>query len=328
MIDLMEKYAEAKFGKEALFGLNLGEMFGSIDPKKKAIRDRIEDLIRTEQRKKRLAQEAVDYGKKRLAEAGEPSTLGWASDITRSLIPGLSISASEAVEVLVKKSQDPDEGLGGRLFDLAHAGAAAGGAGLGYAAQTGGLGDVGTVTRLAKKLGKPLSGELGSVLGKGMSDIGKKHPEILALAAQNKGKLSELADLISPTFWKRQLTGGITSPEAARKFISDQMIRSGAKPERALTAMTKLKGMLRPSVGALTGPGALTKRIKLPGKWGAILGALAVSAPFALARLFKTRQLRASGGTAGQAAVSKAKELLSGAEQAAKERGELMTQLG
>jgi hypothetical protein len=327
MIDLMETYADAKFGKQAF----LGRLFGGMDPKKRAIRDRIEDLIREERRKREEAQAAIDYGKQRLEEAGKPSTLGWISDISRSLIPGLSISADTA-ERLVKTAQGEtpaDERLGGRLFDIAHLGAGGAGAGLGYAAATGRLGDVGTVTRLAKKLGDPLTRKLTPALGEGMKHIGTKYPEMLALAAQeDPGRLGKLVNLISPRHWWRKLVSKApVTPEAARGFIGGQMLQAGKTGTQAATALGKLKGLLRPSAQALTGLGARAKQIKLPGKWGAIGGAALATLPFIAARLFKTRKLRAAGGTAGQEAARKAEELLGGAKQLRSEREQLMTQL-
>jgi hypothetical protein len=324
MNDLMEKFAEARFGKQAF----LGKLFGGLDPKKRAIRDRIEDMIREERRKRKLAQEAIEYGKYRLTAARKPSTLGWVADISRAAIPGLSISAARAVDGLVKKAQDPDKGWGGRLFDLAHLGAAGAGGGLGYAAATGKLSDIGTATRMARTLGDPLSGKLTKVLGKGMEHVGAKYPEQLALAASDPGRFSRILSKLTPTYWWRRATGGAATPEAARSFIASQLTQAGKTPEAASTAIDKLKGMLRPAVQKLTGLGAGKKRIKLPGKWGAIIGALAVSAPFIAARLYKTRKLRAAGGTAGQAAVRKAETLLGDVGRLRKEREALMQQLG
>ena len=327
MIDLMETFAEARFGKSAF----LGRLFGTdIDPKKRALRDRIEDMIREERRKRERAQKAIDYGKYRLQEAPKSGVGGWTADIARSLIPGLSISAAAALGGLIKESAKPtpESGAGGRLFDLAHLGAAGAGAGLGYASSTGSLGDVGTVTRTAKKLGDPLTSRLTKILGEGTKDIGMKHPDILALASQGEqGTLAKLLNKLSPRYWAKRVAGAPTTPEAARGFIGGEMLQAGKTGVGATEALRKLKGSWKPAVGALTSLGAGAKRIKLPGKWGAILGALAVASPFVAARLFKTRGLRASGGTAGQAAANKAEELLSGAEALRKEREGLMPQL-
>jgi len=327
MTDLMATYADAKFGKQAF----LGGIFTKMDPKTRAIRDRIEDLIREERRKRESAQSAIDYGKERLANAGKPSTLGWVADISRSLIPGLSISADTARRIVksAKGETSADESMGGRIFDLAHLGAGAGGAGLGYAASKGALGDVGSVTRLANKLGDPLSGKLTKALGGGMADIGAKHPDILALAAQGDrgGTLRKLTNLISPRYWWRRATGGVTTPEAARGFIGGKMLQSNKTPADALSALRKLKGMLGPTVKKVTGLGAGAKRLKLPGKWGAVAGAGIATLPFILARLAKTRSLRASGGTAGHESARKAEELLEQAAQSRKEREELLAQL-
>jgi len=327
MIDLMEKFAEARFGKRAF----LGRLFGSMDPKKRAIRDRIEDLIREERRKRESAQAAIAYGKQRLEGAGKPSTLGWVADISRSLVPGLSISADTARRMVKTAAETPaDRGMGGRLFDLAHLGAGAGGAGLGYAASQGAIGDVGSVTRLAHNLGDPLSGKLTKVLGGGTEHIGAKHPELLALAAQGSkgGTLAKLTNLISPRYWWRKaVSKAPTTPEQARGFIGGKLLEAGKTGTEATTALSKLKGLLGPTAKKLTSLGARAKRIKLPGKWGAIAGAVLATLPFIAARLYKTRKLRATGGTAGQEAARKAEELLGGAQRLRQQREQLMQQL-
>ena len=326
MNDLIETYARAKFGKQAF----LESIFGQrVDPKKRAIRDKIEDMIREEQRKRKLAQEAIAYGKHRLAEAPKAGLGGWAADIARSAVPGLSVSASTVRDGLVKTAEgEPQTGWGGRIFDALHLGAAATGAGLGYASAKGKLQDVGTTLRTADKLGTPLMDKLTKSLGKDMGQLGSKHGDILALAASDPSKFDRLLNYVSPRYWLRKATKQIVTPETARSFIAAKMVRDGATSEQAFEAMRRLKGLLAPTTRNLTAIGAGAKQIKLPGKWGAIAGALALSSPFIAARLAKTRMLRARGGTAGQASVQKAEELLQGAEQLRKEREALTQQLG
>ena len=331
MNDLMETFAEAKFGKQAF----LGQLFGSMDPKKRAIRDKIEDMIREEQRKRDDAKAAIEYGKYRLNTAGKPSTLGWLSDISRSLIPGLSVSAAAAVDDLVKQSaDDPNEGLAGRAFDLAHLGAAGAGGGLGYAAAKGALGTAGSANRIVGELGgSQLLGEMAKTLG---GDRGKllrnalgTEPKLVALAAQKPSILTKVLEKISPTYWWRTLVSKTpATADAARSAILSKLTAGGAKPETVASLMKDLPGALTTARSTLA-PKILDvgKRIPFKGKIGALAGALAASLPFIGYRLYKTRKLRASGGTAGQAAVRKAEELLSGADQLRKEREGLMTQL-
>jgi hypothetical protein len=327
MNDLIETYARAKFGKQAF----LESIFGRrVDPKTRAIRDKIEDMIREEQRKRKLAQEAIAYGKHRLAEAPKAGLGGWAADIARSAVPGLSISASTVRDGLVKLAKEPapESRLGGRLFDAAHLTAAGTGAGLGYASATGKLQDLGTTLRTANKLGTPLTDKLTKSLGKNVGNFGLKHGDILALAASDPSKFDRLLNYVSPRYWLRKATKQIVTPETARNFVAAKLIREGATVEDAFKAVRRLKGSFAPTARNLTAIGAGAKQIKLPGKWGAIAGALALSSPFIAARLAKTRMLRAGGGTAGRASVQKAEELLQGAEQLRKEREALTQQLG
>ena len=331
MNELMEKFAAARFGKQAF----LGQLFGtSIDPKKRSIRDKIEDMIREEMRKRRLAQEAIEYGKHRLTEAPKSGLGGWTVDIARSLIPGLSISAARAVDGLVKKAEEPSEGLGGRLFDVAHLGAAGAGAGLGYGMQRGLLGGASGAQRTFSELGQELTGPLAKALGKGDAAAGVKHlmgvdPTAVILAGQKPTVGTKALRYISPTYWLRRLGKKPATHGQARALITRELRGRGVAPAAIRKVLKDLPGMVSTSrasaIAKLTKD--VAKRVPFKGKWGALLGALAVASPFAFARLWKTRRLRASGGTAGRAAVSKAKELLSGAEQLRAQREGLMQQL-
>jgi len=439
------------------------EIFRSVDPKKKKLRDRIEDMIREEQLKRDQAKEQIAYGKQRLEEAGKPSgMLGWTSDIARSLIPGLSISASaddgiekaaksvaraamdaarnwastarsplssvfggdkakaivntfrgtkdklrriaterkydwqhklrsqlwdakqldrrlqklkpelfagktpvadriqfamhkapprpsgvsQVLDRFAKRGADEtptetptetpaDKKWGGRLFDIAHLGAAGAGAGLGYARAKGMLHDPGTVRSVSKKLGKPLRDELVKVLGGGkggaaLKDWAANQGDMLALAASKPGLLSRTVGKISPVrLWRKYVSGKPTTPAEAMAFLTKKMRRSGMKTEAIRASTSAIRGSLGRRINdVLTNAAKGQKTIKLPGKWGAIGGAALLSAPFAISRLWKTRNLRASGGTAGQEAARKAEELLGGAEKLRKEREALMQQLG
>ena len=322
MNELMEKFAEARFGKKAF----LGRLFGGMDPKKKAIRDRIEDMIREEQQKRREAEESIKYGKGRIENAGKPSTLGWVSDISRSLIPGLSISADTAERMVkIAKGETPsDSKLLGRGFDLAHFGAAGAGAGLGYGVQSGAFGGLRGASKLRSAVPDVtgLSKHLKNLdLKSAIKNVGDDFPGDLALAAQGKRipGLTGLSNLFSGSWWKRKLLGGrpTTSAAAMKKLL----------PKYGDNALSILKGSARTAAGAAVKKGGKGLLKKLPGKWGALIGALAVSSPFIAARLLKTRKLRASGGSAGQEAARKAEELLGGADKLRGERKELMGQL-
>jgi len=351
MNDLIETYARAKFGKQAflesLFGKRdpqkpsfLESIFGkSMDPQKRAMRDKVEDMIREEQRKRKLAQEAIAYGKYRLAEAPKSGLGGWATDIARSMVPGLSISASTVRDGLVKKAEEPapESRWGGRLFDAAHLTAGAGGATAGYAVQKGLLGGVGASRRLVKELGSELTGPLaksfrtgGSNASKILGELMTSDPTSVVLAGnpalRGTGRLSKL----SPTYWMRRWAHKPTDARKARAYLSKELRKGGVDLKAIRGFFKKLPGMVDTArtgaVAKLTSSTA--KRIPFAGKWRPIVGALAAMAPFAAIRLAKTRGLRARGGTAGQASVQKAEELLQGAEQLRKEREALTQQLG
>lgn len=333
MIDLMDTYAEAKFGKQAF----LGRIFGTeIDPKKRTLRDQIEDLIREEQRKRREARAAIDYGKYRLEEAPKAGKLSWITDIARSLVPGLSISASKATAIVKSSARTPEEGIGGRLFDVGHAGAAGAGAVLGHMAQRGALGDVASAERLVRGLGgKQLTGEIAGALGKqkgtaaALKSISGVDPTLVALAGQKRiPGLTKVVEKLSPTYWARRLGGEPATQAAASKLLAQKLTGEGVAAQAAQKLVEELPRRLSTARGNMLATLARSgKKLPFKGKWGALLGTLIASSPFILARLFKTRQLRAAGGTAGQAAVRKAEELLSGAEQLRKEREALMEQL-
>jgi len=333
MKELMEKFAEARFGKKAF----LGRLFGGMDPKKKAIRDRIEDMIREEQQKRDEAKASIKYGKNRIETAGAPSTLGWASDIARALIPGMSISADTAKRMVkIAQGETPaDSKLGGRAFDLAHLGAAGAGAGVGAGIQRGSFGGFRGASALrdaTKDLGPELSKALGGSVGKALTKADLLND--VALAAQRKRipGLTRLSNYFSPKFWGRKFSGGGAPMTAADAF--KRLPQGLGLADDAATGMKQLSSAgakalsrgLKSDVGRNIG-GKVLKAIKPKGKLGALLGALVVSSPFIAARLWKTRGLRASGGTAGQEAARKAEELLGGAEKLRTERQQLMTQL-
>lgn len=334
MNELMEKFAAARFGKQAFFNL-----FGNIDPKKKAIRDKIEDMIREEQLKRDQAKEQITYGKRRIEDADKPSTLGWLSDISRSLIPGLSISADTAERMVkIAEGETPaDKKWGGRLFDIAHLGAAGTGAIAGSAAQKGLLGDVGSTMRSLNKLdSKTIMGEISKGL-KGMKGadqitrLAVKNPEIVALAAQRRiPLLTGLVEKVSPRYWINKLTGTPATQQAAQSKLKSMMrTGNGVTAGHVDDVLSQLRGLFPAAqrAGRQVSQKAL-KKAPMGGRAGALIGALALSAPFIGARLWKTRNLRASGGTAGQEAARKAEGLLSSAQQLRQQREELMRQLG
>jgi len=336
MNDLIETYARAKFGKQAF----LESIFGQrVDPKKRAIRDKIEDMIREEQRKRKLAQEAIAYGKHRLAEAPKAGLGGWAADIARSAVPGLSISASTVRDGLVKMAKEPapESRWGGRLFDAAHLVAGAGGATAGYAAQKGLLGGVGAARRSVKELGSELTGPLakaftteGGEVGRVMKSLLSNDPTAAVLAGNPALRGTDWLSKLSPSYWKRRWLQQPTTAAQARASIEAALTAKNVAPDAIRDFLKKLPGLVDTArtgaVAKLTRDA--TKRVPFSGKWRPIVGMLAAMAPFAAIRLAKTRSLRAGGGTAGQVSVQKAEELLQGAEQLRKEREALTQQLG
>jgi len=67
--------------------------------------------------------------------------------------------------------------------------------------------------------------------------------------------------------------------------------------------------------------------LKGKGKIGAVVGAILAMSPFVLARLFKTRRLRAKGGTAAESAAEKAQESLAQAGKLKSWREQQLAQL-
>lgn len=236
---------------------------------------------------------------------------------------------------MVKIAWSADEGLGGRAFDLAHLGAAGADALVGAGVQRGSFGGFRGAEALraaTKDLGPELSKAMGGKVGTAFTKADLLND--VALAAQRKRipVLTRLSNYFSPKFWGRKITGSKAPMTAVEAF--KRLPKGLGLADDAVTGMKQLSSAgtkalnrgLKSGVGKGIGSKVL-RAIKPKGKLGALLGALAVTAPFIAARLWKTRRLRASGGTAGQEAARKAEELLGGADKLRQERQQLMTQL-
>jgi len=327
MNDLMEVFAEARFGKRAF----LESIFGrSVDPKKRAVRDKIEELIREERRKREDAKAALEYGKYRI-EHPDKSWLGFGEDVIRSAIPGMRLTASAKADALTKIAQDPDEAVGGRAWDIAHAGAAGVGGGLGYAAGTGHLGDVGSAVRAGKSMGDELTGRLANAVGKkefkALKQIMGRDPTAVVLAGQKRiPVVSTVAEKISPSYWMRRLNKKPVTAAQAKALIARELATEGVKGKAARKVLKELPDIMSTArskiVTSLANKGK--KLPRLHGKAGLAIGALLLSAPFILPNLIGSRKLRASGGTAGQASLHKAKKLIEEANKMKEQRQVLL----
>jgi hypothetical protein len=373
MNDLMEVFAEARFGKRAF----LESIFGRpVDPKKRAVRDKIEDLIREERRKREDAKAALEYGKHRIKN---PDTgwlgLGW--DTLTSLIPAAAFDPP-----IVKEGQDPaDEDIGGRIFDVSHGLAAGTGAGAGALIGRGSLGGL-----YGAKAMEEGAGGSQAVLTKILEEAGDVDEDVakalryatgkgdIALAAQRPGITERVTKYLSPKYWSRRLGAGkglpTTAAEARKSLgtIAERRLLEAVDPARE--AMGEIRRLAREAgkrVGAAGGGKAGAKAVeksvrsaakKIGEKWvpeatkvtrlrgivddlgrlgtkvnrsvgrrgkiGALIGALALTAPFVASKFIGKRRLRAAGGKQGQAALRKAKQLIEGANKLREERKLLM----
>jgi len=336
MDELTTTFAKARFGeeltKEALNPAFMEQVkalanMPELPENKRKLRDLIEKSVREEQRRLAEAKKLISYGKQRVTD---PERMGGAGtlmlDTLRSMIPGMSISASAETPMEKAALEDPDEGLGGRAFDLAHALTAATGAGAGVAAQKGLFGGrygadvaeklIGGATPLAEAIGAALPDDtarsaLRSIAGEGVDDLTN-------IAAQRHTPVvNKLMRLFSPTEWSRRfhsLGASPTSAEAQATLVQ-KLIDKGIDSVRAnkLVREQLPEALVHVTNQAKLLPDA-AKRI--PGGWkGGLAGAALLSLPFMLARLYKTRKLRERGGTAAGSAAEKAERLLAEAAQ-------------
>ncbi len=335
MDELTTTFAEARFGKElakeALSPQLTAQMqalagMPELSDNKRKLRDLIEKSIRGEQSRIAEAKELISYGKKRLTDPDRMGGTGTlALDAIRSLIPGLSISAS-ADGGIEKEAKDPDERAPGRAFDIAHALAAAGGAGTGYAAQKGLFGGaygrdvaermVGGAGALRKALLDDILGEIPKggpdALRRAFESAARTHD--VGLAAQSHTPLlNRITRLFSGKTWRK---GGQQTARqarysfmrAVRQHLRSAGVRPGVGEVRAL--MRQLPNSLSNVLGAARGS---TERAGfMPGGWkGALIGTTLATLPFVISRFLKTRKLRQRGGTAAESSAEKAEKLLS-----------------
>lgn len=339
MDELTATFAQARFGdklvKQAL-SPQLTEQLqalasapGMSDEQRK-LRDLIEQSVKAEQRKLQEAKRLIEYGRGRLTD---PNRMGGAGtfllDALRAAIPGLSISASAGNGFTKRSVEDPERGMGGRAFDIAHALAALGGAGVGTAAQKGYFGGtygrdvaeriLGGAGPLREAVINALAPEGGAseAVRNAIQQAASRHD--IGLAGQRHTPvINRIMRMFSGPSWERWMRGGTTEPTAtaARKALIRDVMRNPAfNYAQRREAARALRG-LRGAVGSATRAGQLAlapeQMNRLPGGWkGAVGGALLASLPFILMRLRRTRKLRESGGTAARSAVEKAERLLS-----------------
>jgi hypothetical protein len=341
MDELTTTFAEARFGKRAFNPAFIEQIramanMPQLPENRRKLRDLIEKSVREEQRKLQKAKKLIGYGKQRLTDPNRMGGAGtMALDTIRALIPGLSISAS-ADEGIEKKAKDPEEKAPGRAFDVLHGLAAATGAGTGVAAQKGLFGGLYGKDVAERMLGGPdiLRGKLMEALpdtdaANALKKLVTQGKGDISLAAQQHTPvINRITRLFSPTAWSHRFSN-IPAPRtsgAEARQLYKQLRRANIPKIEARKLMTEVlpKAMMDVKRTARTSmPKEMLSR--LPGGWkGGLLGALIMTAPFAIYRLLKTRKLRARGGTAAESAAEKAEKLLSEAGELRKGRQKLL----
>lgn len=331
MKDLMTAYAEAKFGKHAAAlaepekkpkevrpGLRkfVRGYFPTTDEqlteRLRAIRDAIEESIRTEERLRQKALEAAGYAghKTRTARPGGP--IGWGWDIVRAAVPGLSPAAAKD-DGIDKEAQPPESAeypSESRWYPAIHLGMGVTGAGLGAAHALRGLTEAGRLSA-AKRLLSAAPVQRGvkpEELLKSIARLAGRDPETLTAGAVEKAiATARGAPLLT------RLKRLVTSPRLAWKQMRGKLptIRPpAARVELGQRALQHLR-----------------EGVKLPWKRTAIAGAaIATALPF-LINLWRNRAIRAKGGPEATRAARKAQYWLDQAERIGKWRRQQLSQM-
>ena len=390
MIDLVETFADARFGKQAvaqpeellaaspLQQISAYLTMPKLTPARRELRDELEQSVGEEKRLKQRAGKAVEYARYRRGKAHSAGKLGWLIDILRAAVPGLS-PASAADGGIEKEGTDPEKPTSGGAFNIAHALAGVGGAGAGGLAGAGMLGGLPGAARLEEMVGKNLTSEL---LGrtsldeslKALMASAAKGGDIALAAQKDVPYLTRLTEKFSPKWWGKRISDP-TMPrtaEAARagirsaveKKLAERTVAATAAKQEASELLARLhagsggsakalaaarkqlsqaeailasQGVAKQKVNKVLSQlgrhgekayslargakrvtaGTAGKAFKLrgKGKLGALIGAIVAMSPFMLTRLFKSRRLRAKGGTTAETAAEKAREALAQASK-------------
>lgn len=358
MRDLADIYIEARFGKEAadeaatpdaaasgLSGIKAYLTMPQLTEKTLAIRNAIEESVRQEKRLKARAKALAAHARYRVFEAPKAGLTGQISDIIRAAIPGLSPAAStDGIEKpggLISYTTPKAE----KKYDIAHILAAGGGAGLGAASQRGMLSTAGG----QRALGDLISSAQGTLLGTPgkQRELGKLIASVMGGAKPTMtsppldaslAKLFTAAHDLKPGPAKKALEKLIEAVRASKSTITGP---AKVMPEIAqagtirgmlgtLKSVLKLKGV--PAAAAkrralLSQLGGVGKKVRLGGGKGALLGAAAVSLPFAIRRWWINRQMRAQGGRAAAEAATTAEANIIAAKKLQKWRKQQLAQL-
>lgn len=327
MRDLADVYAEARFGKAAAIpvvtpdeppadpkGVKAYLTMPQLDEETLAIRNAIEASVRKEQQLKEKAKALTEFGRYRLSEAPKAGITGQLSDILRAAIPGLSPAAS--AEVIEKTG-----GLFGyttpkaeEKYDLMHALAAGGGAGLGALAQRGALTEAGG------------QGALRSLLSRASG--GMEDPEKWRAAAPKVTKEMGRALTLksAPARLKALLLG--KKPRMGKAV-------SALKPGTIMGALKSFFSRKMPFAGRSVNTQGAKKILEMAkgrgvglGGWkGALAGAALVTLPFAIRRWFINRAMRERGGGAAAEAATTAEANIAAAEKLKDWRKQQLAQL-
>lgn len=311
MRDLVDVYAEARFGKAAAApvaepaaepadpkGIKAYLTMPQLNEKTLAIRNAIEESVRKEQRLKARAKALAAYARQRLA-APKAGITGQVSDIVRAMIPGLSpAAATDGVEKhggLFSYTTPKAE----EKYDLAHILAAGTGAGLGAASQRGLVSTAGG----QRALGRLIASAQGGVLETpgGPEGLSKIIAGMTRAKPTTAGAVKTVLPKIPEVLPEIARAGTLRGKLGTLKAI---LTRKGVPP--AATLRNRLLTSL-----AATGK----KGTRLGGWKGALLGAGVVALPFAIRRWLINRQMRAQGGGAAAEAAGTAEANITAAKQ-------------